>query len=167
MVVVMGVSGSGKTTVGRALADRLGWEYLEGDALHPPANVERMSAGVALTDDDRHDWLAAIADRLAAASTSGQGLVAACSALKRGYRDRLRAAAPGLHLVHLHGSRELLERRLGARTGHYMPASLLQSQLDTLEPPGGDEHPWRYDVARDTGSIVDDVARRLKQETPS
>ena len=138
-VVVMGVSGCGKTTVGRALADAAGWRYVEGDELHPPANVALMAAGTPLTDGDRQAWLETIAALLGEAATRGEGLVVSCSALKRRYRDLLRAAEPALRFVHLHGPEALLSERMAARRGHYMPASLLQSQLATLEPPAPDE----------------------------
>jgi len=137
-MVVMGVSGCGKSTLGQALAQRLGLPFVEGDELHPPVNVALMAAGTALTDEDRQAWLNAVAARLAAAD--GTGAVVACSALKRRYRDLLRAAAPNLQLVHLHGAEALLDARLRSRSGHYMPASLLPSQLRTLEPPQADEH---------------------------
>jgi gluconokinase len=139
-VVVMGVSGCGKSTVGQLLATGLGVHYVEGDELHPPENVALMAAGIALTDADRHGWLQAVASQLANATTEARGVVVTCSALKRSYRDLLRAAAPDLRLVHLHGPRELLAERMAARTDHYMPPSLLQSQLDTLEPPVREEH---------------------------
>jgi len=135
-IVVMGVCGCGKTTVGRLLAAGLGLPFVEGDELHPQANVAKMAAGMPLTDEDRAGWLDAVAARLAAAPG---GAVASCSALKRRYRDRLRADAPHLRFVHLHGPRALLEQRLSARRGHYMPASLLDSQLQTLEAPAPDE----------------------------
>jgi gluconokinase len=138
-VVVMGVSGCGKSTVGRLLAEGLGVHYVEGDELHPPENVARMAAGTPLTDADRHGWLQAVAGQLANATTHARGVVVTCSALKRRYRDQLRAGAPDTRFIHLHGPRELLVARLADRTGHYMPPSLLQSQLDTLEPPGPDE----------------------------
>ena len=137
-IVVMGVSGCGKSTVGRLLADNLGLDYLEGDDLHPPENVARMAAGVALTDADRQDWLQALAQRLADARANGRGLVLSCSSLKRSYRDILRMGSPDVHFVHLHGARDLLAARMTARPGHYMPPSLLDSQLATLELPGAD-----------------------------
>ena len=139
LVVVMGVSGSGKTTVGQALARRLGAEFLEGDAVHPPRNLERMAAGIALTDNDRRAWLHEIAQQIADARASRHDLVVSCSALKRSYRDMLRAASNTLAFVYIDASLELLEERLRGRTGHFMPASLLASQLKTLEPPGPDE----------------------------
>jgi gluconokinase len=153
-VVVMGVSGCGKSTVGRQLAAALGAGYVEGDAFHPPENVARMAAGIALTDADRHGWLEALAGQLAAAQATGRQLVLACSALKRSYRDVLRRGAPDLLFVHLTGSRELLAQRLAARCGHYMPASLLDSQLATLEPPGPDENARSFDAARSPEAIV-------------
>ena len=140
-VVVMGVSGCGKSTVGALLAQALHCEFVEGDALHPAHNVEKMAAGQPLTDDDRAGWLQAIAARLADAHAHGRSLVASCSALKRRYRDVLRSGAPDLRFVFLHGQPALLAQRMALRTGHYMPASLLDSQLATLEPPGADEQP--------------------------
>jgi gluconokinase len=137
VVVVMGVSGAGKSTVGALLAERLGVPYAEADAFHSPANVAKMAAGVPLDDDDRLPWLDAIG-AWAFAHRAGGGVVS-CSALKRSYRDRLRAAAPGLLFLHLSGDRELIAGRMAARAGHFMPASLLDSQLATLEPLQADE----------------------------
>ncbi|MBE7418265.1 MAG: gluconokinase [Ideonella sp.] len=159
----MGVSGSGKTTVGRALAQALGFAFVEGDELHPQRNVARMAAGVALTDADRDGWLDAIAARLARATADGEGLVVSCSALKRAYRDRLRAAAPGLHFVYLHGTPQLLGERLAGRRGHYMPASLLPSQLQTLEPPVADEGAVVFDITETPVAIVRRVVQSLEQ----
>ena len=151
---MMGVSGCGKSTLGRALAESLGITFIEGDALHPPENVARMATGVALTDADRHVWLQSIAAQLRTAKASGRGVVVSCSALKRSYRELLRAAASELHFVYLHGAPQLIAARLRGRSGHYMPSSLLQSQLDTLEPPLADEYALSVDVAAAPGTIV-------------
>ena len=153
-VIVMGVCGSGKSTVGAALAQRLHAAFLEGDAFHPPANVARMAAGVALTDDDRRDWLRALSDELGAAARAGRAVVLSCSALKRSYRDTLRAQASDLALVYLRGTPQLLAQRMAGRQGHYMPPSLLASQLATLEPPQDDEHALTLDVAHDPQQLV-------------
>lgn len=151
-VVVMGVSGSGKSTVGAMLAGAAGLRFIEGDDLHPPRNVALMAAGTPLTDDDRSDWLDAVAQALATAGTPG--VVVSCSALKRSYRDRLRAAAPGLRLVYLHGDAATLAARLSRRVHAYMPASLLQSQLDILEPPQPDEAALVFPINDDPANIV-------------
>jgi carbohydrate kinase (thermoresistant glucokinase family) len=164
-IVVLGVSGCGMSTVGRRLAERLGVGFVEGDALHPPENVRRMRAGIALTDADRHGWLQAVAAELGTPSAARAGVVASCSALRRRYRDLLRAAAPDLRFVHLHGERALLAARLAARTDHYMPPSLLDSQLQTLEPPGPDEDAWRVDIADDVDTIVGALLPRLRVPT--
>lgn len=158
-IVVMGVSGCGKTTLGEALAAALGLPYVEGDALHSPQNVARMAAGVPLTDADRQDWLHEIGQQLARA---GNGVVVSCSALKRSYRDLLRRAAPDLRLVYLRGEPPLLAQRLAARRGHYMPASLLQSQLDTLEPPAPDERAIEVDASHSPAQILAHVRRQLQ-----
>jgi carbohydrate kinase (thermoresistant glucokinase family) len=150
----MGVSGCGKSSVGRGLATGLGLAFIEGDELHPPANVAKMAAGTPLTDADRAGWLTLIGEQLARARADGRGLVVSCSALKRRYRDGLRAACPGLRFVHLHGSAELLRTRMQARSGHYMPASLLDSQLATLEPPGADEDAVTLDVAPPSAAVL-------------
>lgn len=162
----MGVSGCGKSTIGRALAERLGADYVEGDELHPPANVQRMAAGIALTDEDREGWLAAIAARLADAHAQQRGLVVTCSALKRRYRDQLRAGCPDLRLVYLHGDAQLLTQRLESRTGHYMPASLLPSQLQALEPPQSDEHALRFDIHSPAAEIVEQTAAAFTMPAP-
>jgi gluconokinase len=154
-IAVMGVSGSGKSTAGRMLAARLGIEFVEGDELHPPRNVALMASGVPLTDADRAGWLDALAERLRAASAAGQGVVLACSALRRAYRDRLRAAAPDLCFVHLHGDPELLRARMAQRSDHYMPPSLLDSQLATLEAPTADEAAITIDIAQPAEAITD------------
>lgn len=132
-IVVMGVSGCGKSSVGIALAEALGARFIDGDDLHPEANKAKMGAGIPLDDSDRWPWLDLVGEALT------PNTVIACSALKRAYRDRIRTAAPGTFFVHLDGSREILEQRLGARTAHFMPATLLDSQLAILEPLGSDE----------------------------
>jgi carbohydrate kinase (thermoresistant glucokinase family) len=168
LVVVMGVAGSGKSTVGRLLAQRLGVEFLEGDELHPPRNVERMAAGIALTDADRRDWLVEIARQLADARAGHHGLVVSCSALKRSYRDTLRAASSDLAFVHLHGSTELLESRMRARADHFMPVSLLTSQLQTLEPPAAaTERAVTFDAALPAAQLAERAAAWLAQLPPA
>lgn len=152
--VVMGVAGAGKSLIGSALARALGVDFVEGDAYHPPENVARMAAGIPLTDDDRLGWLRALADRLGEAAAAEEGLVMACSALKRKYRDLLRAGDPTVRFILLRGPEALLAERLAARRGHYMPASLLGSQLATLENPGPDEGAWACDVAATPDAIV-------------
>lgn len=161
-VVVMGVSGCGKSTVGRLIAQALQRPYLEGDAFHPPENVARMAAGTPLNDADRQGWLRTLAGELAAAQRSGSGAVLACSALKRSYRDVLRSGVPDLVFVHLQGSRELLEPRMAQRSGHYMPASLLQSQLATLEPPQADERAITLDIAAGPDALARAALRWLR-----
>lgn len=160
-VCVMGVSGAGKTVVGTLLAHALAVPFLEGDALHPPENVRRMAQGIALTDDDRGGWLRAIAERIAAARQASSGLIVACSALKRAYRDVLRGGDAELRFVHLTGDAGLIRQRMGQRVGHYMPASLLESQLATLEPPTPDEDAWTLDVAGSAESLVQQIVIRL------
>ena len=152
--VVMGVSGCGKSTVGQQLASALKVNFLEGDQLHSTGNVARMAAGIALTDDDRQDWLDALANRIRDARMHGYGLIVSCSALKRVYRDTLRQGAADLHFVHLQGSPELLATRMSSRPGHYMPLSLLESQLAILEAPGSDENALTFDIALPATTII-------------
>jgi gluconokinase len=154
----MGVSGCGKSTVGRRLAQQIGAAFLDADDFHPPANVKRMRQGHALTDAERAPWLDALAARLAAAD---EPVVLACSALRRSYRDALRRGAPALTLVHLTGSPALLAERIGARPGHYMPPALLPSQLATLEPPANDEQAITLDVAASTDDLVAAIRKHL------
>jgi gluconokinase len=157
----MGVSGSGKSTIGRELADRLGWQFVDGDDLHPVANVAKMRAGRPLDDADRTPWLAAIAAQLAAwieAQTPG---VVACSALKRRYRDAIIGNRPTVRLVFLDGSPALISGRLAARQGHFMPVSLLQSQFATLEPPAADENAISTKIDKTVPAIVDEIVTAL------
>jgi len=135
VLVVMGVCGSGKSTVGKRIAAELGWAFVEGDAHHPATNVAKMAAGVPLTDDDRRPWLEALADEIRLHSDSNESTVLACSALRRAYRDVLRSAGSTVFFVHLHGDRAVLLKRLTSRMGHFLPPSLLDSQLLALEPP--------------------------------
>jgi gluconokinase len=158
--VVMGVAGSGKSLIGEALARSLDIEFVEGDNFHPAANVERMASGVPLTDYDRAGWLAALAGRIRQANQSGVGLVVACSALKRSYRDVLRDAAGNVQFIFLEGQRQLINERLANRKGHYMPASLLDSQLDTLEEPAADENAWVCDIADSPEQLLAGIMKR-------
>jgi len=151
-IVVMGVSGSGKSTLARALADDLHWTFVEGDTLHPPRNVEKMRAGVPLTDADRQPWLERVA--LAIAEHRGEGVVVSCSALKRAYRDTIARSAGDVFYVLPQLDRETLQRRLAQRTEHFMPASLLDSQLATLESPGADEQAIVVDGTCGTDELV-------------
>ncbi|WP_431946692.1 gluconokinase [Actinacidiphila sp. bgisy167] len=147
----MGVSGSGKSTVGGLLAERLGVPYAEADDFHPPANIAKMSAGHPLDDEDRAPWLDAIAAWIT--GRGDRGGVVSCSALRRRYRDRLRKDSPGLFFLHLDGSEELIAARLAARTGHFMPAGLLRSQLEALEPLEADEAGAVVAIGGDPGQI--------------
>jgi len=164
LMVVMGVSGCGKTTVARAVADRLGLPFQEGDALHPPANVAKMAGGRPLTDEDRAPWLAAVAAWLDERRSAGTGGVITCSALKRAYRDTLAGGHRDVRFVHVRGDRELIAARMAARSGHFMPASLLDSQLATLEEPGPDERPIVVSAALPVERIVDEVAAALARD---
>ena len=163
--VIMGVAGAGKTLIGSALARALGMEFVEGDDYHPPENVERMRSGTPLTDADRQGWLAALAARLMDARRAGKGLVVAASALKRAYRDILRAGDPDVRFVLLAAPRELIAERLEQRTGHYMPPILLDSQLAILEIPGADEKCWLYDAEQAPDAIVNDLVARITSES--
>jgi gluconokinase len=156
-IVVMGVSGSGKTTVGTALAKRIGGVFLDADDFHPAANVHKMSQGTPLNDADRAPWLDIVGKEIRKRQGEGRTVVMACSALKRKYRERIRAEEPAAFFVLLTGTREELERRMQARHGHFMPASLLDSQLDTLEPLGSNEHGAAVNIHGSEQQVVDRV----------
>ncbi|MBO6897909.1 MAG: gluconokinase [Shimia sp.] len=162
-LIVMGVSGVGKTTVARALADRIGGRYIEADAFHPPENIAAMAAGTPLTDAMRHPWLEALSDALRQARTSQPNtpVVVACSALKRSYRDVLRTQNPDALIVYLAAVPEVIRARITARTDHFMPPSLLDSQLSTLEPPASDEACLTVDASRTPEEIVASVCHGL------
>ena len=161
-LVLMGVSGSGKSTIADRLAARLDWRFEDGDGFHPPGNVAKMSAGQPLTDDDRRPWLQAIADEIDRVSRQGERLVVACSALKRSYRDILSHGRKDIRFVFLNGSYELIASRLAARKGHFMPPGLLASQFKTLEPPDTSEHPVTVSIDAPVETIVDDIIHQLK-----
>lgn len=162
LIVVMGVSGCGKTSVGIGIAARLGFAFVEGDTLHPRGNVEKMSAGIPLTDDDRWPWLDLVGAALRQAREEDRGLVVSCSALKRSYRDRLRHAAGGpVFFVFLEGSRSVLQARMADRRGHFFPPALLDSQLAALEDPTGEELVVTVDIDAPVDRIVDQALNRL------
>ena len=161
-LVVMGVSGSGKSTVSESLAARLGWVYEDGDRFHPASNVAKMSAGQPLTDEDRWPWLQGIGDEIDRVCATGARAVIACSALKRAYRDILVHGRDDVRFVFLNGSYELIASRLAARKGHFMPPGLLASQFKTLEPPDTSEHPVTVSIDAPVETIVDDIIHQLK-----
>jgi gluconokinase len=163
-VVVMGVSGSGKTTVAHTLARRLGWEFAEGDEHHPPANVEKMRAGTPLTDADREPWLRGLAAWIAERERSGSSCVLTCSALRRSYRELLRQDNESVFFAHVDVPEAVLAERLAARTGHYMPPSLLGSQLATLEPLEDDEPGLTVPGTGSADAVIDDVLAVLARE---
>jgi gluconokinase len=160
-LIVMGPSGVGKTTVGVALAQAIDARFVDADDLHPAANVEKMRRGEPLNDDDRWPWLDRVADAIAQARREDRSLVVACSALKKIYRERLRGADPELVIVVLSAARDVLEQRLKARTAHFMPSSLVASQLATLELPGPDEYALALDATRPVDDLVAEVLGRL------
>jgi gluconokinase len=163
IVVVMGVSGSGKTTIAAGLARKEGWPLLEGDQFHPPANIAKMKAGTPLTDADRWPWLQAIAAREDELRANGQSAVVACSALKRAYRNILIGDRPDTLLVYMRGSKALIAERMKARKDHFMPPALLDSQFDTLEEPGPDEHPIVVDIGGSVESVTQEAFRQLEE----
>jgi len=157
----MGVAGSGKSTVGQMLQERLGWSLAEGDDFHPIANIAKMSSGVPLTDEDRWPWLDSIVAWTAREDAAGRNTIVTCSALRRVYRDRLRTAPGRTVFVHLHGSEPVLAARLAARPGHFMPPMLLPSQLATLEQLGPDESGVVLDIAASVPELVETATSRL------
>ena len=161
VIVVMGVAGSGKSTVAAELARRLRWLFIEGDAFHPPANVAKMRAATPLTDDDRAPWLDAIAAWIADARSRGERCVVACSALKRAYRERIRAGRTDVRFVYLQGPYDLIARRMAARREHYMPVALLKSQFETLEAPAPDERAIVLSIDRPPESMADEIVQAV------
>jgi gluconokinase len=162
-LVVMGVSGSGKSTIAERLAERLAWTFEDGDRFHPTSNVVKMSAGEPLTDQDRWPWLTAIAAEIDRVCTAGERAVIACSALKRAYRDILVHGRSDVCIVYLEGTQELIAGRLATRKGHFMPPGLLASQFKTLEPPDESENPVTVSIDASVDAIVDDIIRQIRQ----
>lgn len=161
-IIVMGVSGSGKSTIGALIAGALGVPFVDGDALHPQSNVEKMAGGTPLNDDDRWPWLATVGSTLADAGHNGTGMVIACSALRRAYRDAILTNAPATRFVHLSGSREVLATRLEGRSDHFMPPSLLDSQFAALEPLAEDEPGIVVDIDQPVPDIVSETVDAIR-----
>jgi gluconokinase len=160
-MIVMGVSGSGKSTIADKLAERLDWVYEDGDRFHPASNVAKMSAGQPLTDEDRWPWLQAIADEIDRVCKAGEHAVIACSALKRAYREVLVHGRNDVRIIYLDGTQALIANRLAARKGHFMPPGLLVSQFKTLEPPDKSENPVTVSIDASVDAIIDDIIRQL------
>jgi gluconokinase len=160
-LVVMGVSGSGKSTIADRLAERLGWTYEDGDRFHPASNVAKMRAGHPLTDEDRRPWLQAIADEIDRVCEANEQAVIACSALKRVYRDILVHKRNDVRIVYLDGTQQLIADRLSQRKGHFMPPGLLASQFKTLEPPEQNENPVTVSIDAPVDAVIDDIIRQL------
>jgi gluconokinase len=166
IVPMMGVSGSGKTTIAAGVAQERGWVLLEGDKFHPPANIAKMKAGIPLTDEDRWPWLRAIAAREDELQAAGHSAVVACSALKRAYRDILIGDRRDTVLIYLRGSKALIAERMEARPGHFMPPALLDSQFATLEEPSAEERPIVRDIDGPSDETIADAVRQLKERKP-
>jgi gluconokinase len=166
ILVVMGVSGSGKSTIGTQLAMQLGWTFEDGDWFHPARNIDKMHAGIPLTDEDRAPWLISIADFIDQARLAGARAVIACSALKRRYRAVIIGNRPDVRLIYLKGDIELIARRIATRHEHFMPRSLLQSQFDALEEPGAEENPIVVSIEPRPREIVAEVIADLKEQIP-
>jgi carbohydrate kinase (thermoresistant glucokinase family) len=166
-LVLMGVSGSGKSTIGEALSRRLGWRYEDGDSFHPAANVAKMSAGQPLTDEDRWPWLKAIAAEIERCRQGQEHIIIACSALRKAYRDILVHGQDDTRIVYLDGSQNLIADRLQRRKGHFMPPGLLDSQFATLEPPGPDERPVVVCIDAPVETIVDQILQQLQLDPSS
>lgn len=162
--VVMGVSGCGKTTIGKALAQKLGCPFYDGDDFHPPENVAKMASGIPLNDDDRHPWLARLHDLIAEHEGKGETAVLACSALKKKYRDQLRAGTKNVRFIYLHGDFDIIWQRMQARANHYMKADMLQSQFDALEAPGSAEA-MQVDISPNVTQIVTDILQSNRIKT--
>ncbi|GAB3536988.1 gluconokinase [Arthrobacter tecti] len=160
-LVIMGISGSGKTTIATALSNRLGWSYAEADEFHSAANITKMTQGIALTDEDRHPWLTAIQEWISSKSAVGESTIVTCSALKRSYRDILAAADGDVRFIHLLGDVELIRSRLKTRTGHFMPESLLPSQVSTLEPLGEKENGITVMNVGTPDEVTDSILQQL------
>lgn len=165
-LVVMGPSGTGKTTTARLLSQRLGWKFAEADEFHPKSNIDKMSAGIALDDDDRAPWLAAIRDWISDEAMMGESTVITCSALKRRYRDTLRGAEARVRFVELHAPQGVIGDRLAQRRGHYMPPSLLTSQYADFEPLAADEDGVKVSVEQDPDAVATDALRQLELLRP-
>jgi gluconokinase len=163
-LIVMGVSGSGKSTIAAALAERLEWTFEDGDRFHPPSNVAKMSAGHPLTDEDRWPWLQAIADEIDRVCEAGGRVVMACSALKRAYREILVHGRGDIRIVFLDGSQALIADRLARRKGHFMPPGLLDSQFKTLEPPQAAERPFIVSIDAPVAAVVDNIAAQVTDQ---
>jgi carbohydrate kinase (thermoresistant glucokinase family) len=163
-LIVMGVAGCGKTTIGKALAERLGWDFYDADGFHPPANVDKMAAGIPLDDADRAPWLEALQELLARTIREGRHPVLACSALKQRYRDTLLKGNGGIRVVYLRGSYDLIFSRMRSRSDHYMKPGMLRSQFDALEEPAD---AWTVDIERPVPEIVDGILQSIHKPEKS